>query len=412
MNLKISAQNVLKKRYAVEEEETQEEKNEKIPQPSTSTADEDTSVTLYFTADKNDPINYSNIYEEVKKQGNALIKKIQSGNFFWNHIVIKTNDYGASPVDPKKSYILTSKLSGDGSLIAPDQKIINSDNKVLDNNNTEDYDSVLNKIVSKAFKDNKLSFDFNPVFKRSTAPESGDLVRIFKGQRVPGEVYNKNVFEQEFGPSQYRMRLITSGISIPGLSNTSNILIGPMYNVPNAQADNFMGENIAFTGDTTQMNKLKEAISKEVQEKPEDELQQVQPKEEEETVNTPVDEQHPTSKEDVTNRYARDNSIMQDLVKRQHKRMKIRQANYTTSSPTSPTAPTSTINTSKNKNSIPVHDMNQADDNINNANKLKQLGEKQKKIQDQVNKLNTQMTATVASSASLVENVLSKYLEK
>lgn len=425
MDLKLSAQKILKKVYAGKEEDPKDTSEERgvqtIPQPEERDGKK-TSSYLYFTADRANKINFADLYNEVKEKGDVLFDKLKEGNFFWEKIIVKTNEYGANPVPEEKSYIFSVDLNRDGTPRETTIGLINiSNNKKLSPSVEENYQAYIEKIKSMVFSDGILNFEYNPVYIPGNFTND-HIVRIAKNIPIDGAIKADNTFTEAYPISGFRLRTM-SGTNIPSAVNSDEILVGPKYDVPNPQVDNFMGKNVAFLGTLGpggQMDDLKKAIAEGAQEAPKKEQQKTQ---EDTPVNEPVDEQKPTTKEEVTNKFAKDekeskivelkkddpdanyytgdNSVMQDLVRRQHKKMKIRK--HAGLEPGKIPDPNTADGIKKTKDYLDkkqdvVKDLENAKKEINNLS--------QKSTSPFSNK------GAMNAPSNLVDSVLSRYLNK
>lgn len=422
MNLNISAIRVITK-YAGKETK---EKSKKIP-----AAKDNPPINISFLFfDAGEEIPFDDVVTYVKNNGEKALITLENGNINWEKLVLKTNQYGAGePEPPENSLLYIADLNRDGTL-AGNEKIKDMKNAERNVNNLDNFEAVLNKLRSMAFENNKLNFNLNPQFIKEPYTDK-NIRSIIKESSIP-EMLSINDFDNYYGIGTHRIRTMPS-TSVPGTVQEP-VLVGARYEVPSS-ADNFADKNIPFLGTKEQMSYLKEKVS-EPQETKEVQTETPAKKEEEmeESKFQPVSEQSPSTQEQVKNKYAStkgkdsrivelkeddpsanyytgDNSIMQDLVKRQHKKMKIRKQSFKVDADDGASVPIS----------------NDPEKNKETAEVLKNLAETQKQVKDKLQDI--QRTTKIAQkttspysaksspgamgvSASTIKSVIFKYLKK
>jgi hypothetical protein len=430
MDLKVSARNILRRVYAGKEEGTPSD-TEKVEVVKNNPPK--TVSFLFFNA--GDEIPFKDIASYVKDNKKKALVNLENGNFSWERAILKTNDYNTGePSSEENSIIYIVSLNRDGTM-AGNEVLKDIKNNEKNNNNFKNYEAVLSKLRAMMFVDSKLNFNFSPqMVKRSYADR--DLVEVIKAGSISGSL-RINDFDNYYGIGTHRMRTMPS-TNIPGVSQEL-VLLGARYEVPST-ADNFLGKNKPFLGTKDQMEYLnKIEVTTENEEQPAEKSEGVTPMVEknEDTNFEPVSEQGKTTKQEVVdtyksakddkdsairelkeddpdaNYYTGDNSVMQDLVRRQHKKMKIRKnAQFTSTQPTPSTPATSQSKPGKNP-SIPIS--NNPDENNKSSEVLKNIAEQQKKVNKQVQDLQkTQQTMfgnIKSASDSSVLKVLSLYIE-
>jgi hypothetical protein len=419
----VSVQNVIRKVLAADEETTEKIEVVKNNQPSTN-------AFLFFNAGEEIPFN--NITEYVKTNKSKVLINLENGNLSWEKAVLKTNEYNTGePESEDNSLLYVVSLNRDGTL-AGNEVIKDMKNNDRNNNNLKNYDAILNKIRSMLFVDNKLNFSLNTqTIKRSYADR--DLISIIK-TGVINESLKVNDFDNYYGIGTHRMRTMPS-TNIPGVTREP-VLLGARYEIPSS-ADNFDGKNKPFLGTKDQIEYLKkidpvEGVSTIKEEKSDAQLNKDIGMKDKKPGNkskfVPVSEQEKVTEEQVTdqyrsagsdkgstikefneddpyaNYYTGDNSVMQDLVRRQHKKMKIRKnAQFTSTQPTPSTPSTSSTSTSKSP-SIPISQ--DPKKNVEHSNLLKDIAKKQEDVNKQLESINQ----AISASSATVENVLATYL--
>jgi len=316
---------------------------------------------IYFKAA--DEINYVKLLDEVKKDpkyiekikasisGNSVAKKspVSGDNFMWTDAIIKTN----AVFDTKDvTIIYKCSLSVDGKDTSDNYSLYSVlENGSLSQINTAYENMTVSDIVKKIResiqKDQRINFDYSTNFINRPYNDV-DLKRVAGNVNLGG--MDKKTFDVRYSSSDYRL-----------VDLTTNQLRSPTFEL--IKEDNYMNKpGVPFIGTSEQIEELEkvaESVSSvTVQGKPEKIKEPKEPKEskplqpkipESVKVNSPdsslsktkaderfvqasrryklkIDSAIKKVKEDERGvpTYTGDSSIMQDLVRLQHKNMKIR----------------------------------------------------------------------------------------
>lgn len=426
MLIKEKAQNVLRKLVIAQEEE-----NIELKEKNFSKYAEYTHRYYFFTILKNpdgtEGIDFNNLEESLKRAEpqfkKNIVRKLQSGlvakngdNFKWDSIAIKTNKYNG---ETHKEYIVYyGKLTPDGrrtnnERIIPEDisKTVNIENFIKEHNVYVNKEGIPDAIY--------LSPDQGTFIEKEASDQDMRFILKTQGTYQGGE--NWDQFKSEYF-SNYRVWFAER-----------KELRKPDLSVP--VDDDFLKEGQPYRGRPQDLEALLKATNinldkLEETESPEslgDQMKKQENKKEEKKDFSPVDEQGQRSKDDVTNKYkdasskdskikeikedepgvnyyVGDFSILQDLVKRQHKKMKVRkQAGMT------PTPVTPGTQTTSPANKVEI-DLNNPPDHLKNkAKAVSDFAEKKQDLLDDAQRKTEQLNRDInrmtrASAQKVIEN--------
>lgn len=418
------AKNILYKLHLAEEAEV--EKNLELQEKAYP---EYTKRYYFFNTMKNkdgtrgiDFNRLKEILEEADPEGKkSLINKLQSGlvaqkgdNFKWDAIAIKTNKYNG---DTHKEYVVYyGKLTPAGRR-TNNEEIIPED--IGNNINMEQFVKDHNIYVNKSGVTDAvyLAPDQGAFLEKNPTDQDMNFILrsrgTYKGE-MPWEEFRSEYM------SNYRVWF-----------EEKNELRKPDLSIP--VEDDFLQEGQPYRGTPRDLEKLIKAagvdlsgLQEKIQEEkelPSDSLGEKMEEQKggkEELEFTPVDEQRPTSKQRVENKYIEasekvskireikkddpganyyvgDFSILQDLVRRQHKKMKLRKAAITTTQ-------VSPITTNRSNTGDSAKSLKEKGKTYKEVGeKLQEIGEQKEKMEDTLNKLDVR-SASVKRVVSLFFN--------
>ena len=428
MNVKISARNLLKNIYAGKEEEPAE--TEKVP--VTENRQPNNSAYLFFNS--NEPIAFNDLDSLIKEKGSLIIPSLESGNFKWTYAVFKIDD-------GRDVHFYHTQLNQDGSIGSGGVLLNSKGGQVSAMEMGEDkYRQKIDLFKATFFENERLTFEQSPVFIKKNF-SNNDLRPIINNNPVQGSLNN---FDGTYLVGSYRIRLLISTNKPDGIpANIKAPLTGPRYEVPTADDKFGSSKNQPFFGTENDIAYLKKIASeskgvkdKEITVEPSE--KEAPMKEEQPTNFNPTDEQEKTTENEVRDKYSKsaadekdsaikelkkddpdanyytgDNSVMQDLVRRQHNKIKIRKmAQFTSSQPSPMGAPTSTTPKGKSP-SIPISE--KPEENVKSSKVLQDIAKQQEEVNKKLKTINQQQSnifSGKSASSLMLKRVLSNYLKK
>ena len=426
MNVKIAARKLLKNIYAGKEEEPED--TEKVP--VTENRQPNNTAYLFFNA--NEPIAFNDLDSLIKEKGDLIIPSLESGNFKWTYAVFKIDD-------GKDINFYHTQLNQDGSM-GSGGVLLNAKGEQLSamEMGEDKYRQKIEIFKATFFESERLTFEQSPVFIKKNF-SNNDLKPIINSSPVQGALNN---FDGTYLVGNYRVRLLISTNKPDGIpANVKAPLVGPRYEVPTADDKFGSNKNQPFFGTENDIAYLKKKASesKGSQEKTVELSEKEAPMKENQPTNfNPTDEQEKTTKNEVRDKYSKsaqdekdsaikelkkddpdanyytgDNSVMQDLVRRQHKKMKIRKtAQFTSSQPSSMGSPTSTTPKGKSP-SIPISE--KPEENVKSSKVLQDIAKQQEEVNKKLKTINQQQSnifSGKSASSLMLKRVLSNYLKK